>query len=351
MEIFKNKWFWVTTTIVFIAMLCEFYNCIIYNYPLWVKTQINLINKPDSKVTPLEMGTYGDMYGALNTLFSGLAFSGLLITIGVQIWLHYREQKLKKKEKRDKAKNKLIYLDFLVKQSLSEIETFKAGIDDLIKNNSLEKKKAVFFTEDNTFEYNKVNHIDNKIDQEVFFTAYFHKYNKTKTDIIDLFVSFGKLVKSRQSFIEKLRGYEVECDNELFKLSKDFNILHEKGKEASQWDKDSNNNIRVSKPKTLGMIYLNLYAGEIPDINILGIIGKKGHLFEIYYKIKDEYESELKDGTNLEATEIDEYLENSREYIETIEAIKCKIVELCNDQIIDITNCETDIKKVKIRES
>lgn len=345
MDIFKNKWFWVTLTIVIVtaAIIFKVYNCIIYNYPDWVKSQVSLI-KTDGKVTPSEMGTYGDMYGALNTLFSGVAFLGLLITIFIQIWLHYREQELKKKEKRDKAKNKLVYLNLLVEQSLSEIAVFKKGIDNLIKNNSLEKKRADFFKDDNSIEYNKINHIVNKIDQEAYFTAYYQEYKEE--NFIELFVSFGKILKSWQSFIEKLREYKTESDSELFKLSGAFDILKKKHKEASQSFSNSNKDGTILKPNSLEM---RILIGINSDIEILNVIGKKDHLFEIYYTIKDKYESQITRDNDATAEEFVEYLESCKESIETIEAVKGKIIKLCKDQITDITNCE--IKKVKIRES
>lgn len=215
------------------------------------------------------------------------------------------------------------------------------------RDNSLEKKKAVFFTEGNTFEYNKVNHINNKIDQEVFFTAYFHKYNKT--DVIDLFVSFGKLVKSRQSFIEKLRGYKVECDSELFKLRRAFNILQEKENIASENFKDPKKNGESVASNTLESRQLE--SINSPEIDILKDINAGNSQFEIYYTIKHKYESQIKDDVQLQVKEYDDYIENCKKHIERIESIKKDTVELCEKQITDITNHEGDIKKVKIRES
>ena len=286
------------------------------------------------------------MYGGLNAFVSGFAFLGLLGTIVIQIVIHYREQESKKEEKRDKAYNKLVYLNLLVNQSFSEIDIFKNEIHELKKNNSLEKKRADFFKDDNTIEYNKINHIVHEIDQEAFFTAYYQEYKEK--NLIDLFVSFGKLLKSWQSFIGKLRGYEAECNSELLKLSRAFNILQEKHKEAPQSFRNSSKDGTSLKPNSLEM---RILIGINSNTDILGIIGKKDHLFEIYYTIKDKYESQIKDDTNLEATEIDEYLKNCKESIEKIENIKVEIIELCQKQITNITNRETEIKKVKIIES
>ena len=102
MEFFKNKWFQLTTIILILLISYSFY-WVIFHYPYWVKSQVTLINGPVKNASDLNAdlneGTFGDMYGALNSFVSGLAFLGLLIPIGIQIWLHYREQQLKKKEK------------------------------------------------------------------------------------------------------------------------------------------------------------------------------------------------------------------------------------------------------------
>ncbi len=347
MEIFKNKWFTITILIVLLCLsipiLYKFFNFIIFYYPFWVKYHLTGINQNRGNIG---IGTYGDMYGGLNAFVSGFAFLGLLGTIGVQLWLYYREQQLKKKEKLDKADNKLVYLDFLVKQSLSEIEAFKAGVNDLMRDNSLEKKKAVFFKDDNTLKHNKINKIVNKIDQESFFTAYFQKYEKQ--DLDNLFVSFEELLKSWKSFIKKLRGYKVECDSELFKLSGAFNILKEKHEKAFQSFKEPNKNGTSLESNSLK---LRILLGINSDNDILGIIGKKDHLFEIYYTIKDEYESQIARDNDETAEEFVEYLESCKESIEKIEDIKVEIVKLCQKQITEIAPSEDSIRKIKIKES
>nr|WP_299422646.1 hypothetical protein [uncultured Emticicia sp.] len=49
---------------------------IVWFYPIWF---YNYVEKDSVK-----RGTFGDMYGALNTLFSGLAFVSLIITLIAQ---------------------------------------------------------------------------------------------------------------------------------------------------------------------------------------------------------------------------------------------------------------------------
>lgn len=49
-------------------------------YPLWIYIYKSLFVNSNS----IEVGVFGDSYGALNTLFSGLAFTGIIISIFLQ---------------------------------------------------------------------------------------------------------------------------------------------------------------------------------------------------------------------------------------------------------------------------
>lgn len=176
MNIFKNKLLVIIFSL-FIPLSVVMLKPTILYYPYWVKTQIFQINKDVGNDCKLTIGSYGDMFGGLNAFISGFAFLALLGTIGIQIWLHYRQEESKKQEVLETATNKLIYLDSLVKQSFFEIDLFKIYINELEKSSS-EKRSVNFWAGDNSIEYSKINYIVNKIDQEVFFTAYYQKYKK-----------------------------------------------------------------------------------------------------------------------------------------------------------------------------
>lgn len=67
--------------IFFILLLICFILSSWYFYPFWIEK----ISSPNSDTTHQAlMGTYGDSYGALNTLFAGLAFAGIIISIYLQ---------------------------------------------------------------------------------------------------------------------------------------------------------------------------------------------------------------------------------------------------------------------------
>lgn len=68
-------------------------------------------------------GTYGDMYGALNTFFSGLAFIGLITTILLQLFLHQREQDILKYDSHQAQKKNLL----LLKEILSQVINYNSA--------------------------------------------------------------------------------------------------------------------------------------------------------------------------------------------------------------------------------
>ena len=66
-------------------------NSEIFNWPLSTSivysTSQNAEEEPKTKFQKIgeKYGTYGDSYGSLNTLFTGLAFAGLIISIFIQL--------------------------------------------------------------------------------------------------------------------------------------------------------------------------------------------------------------------------------------------------------------------------
>ncbi|MBK9624513.1 MAG: putative phage abortive infection protein [Rhodocyclaceae bacterium] len=55
--------------------------CIWIYYPLWFEYALSLSDRKD---VIAQLGTTGDAFGALNTLFSGLAFAGIIVSIALQ---------------------------------------------------------------------------------------------------------------------------------------------------------------------------------------------------------------------------------------------------------------------------
>lgn len=72
----------LTLVFYFIPFAVVFYLWV--SYPEWVFNKYVFGNIVIGKNFATELGTFGDVYGALNTLFSGLAFSALIISIRLQ---------------------------------------------------------------------------------------------------------------------------------------------------------------------------------------------------------------------------------------------------------------------------
>lgn len=94
----KNHFF-NTDTYKIVSLFC-FILLIWFTYPLWMKFSFHLLpdfglevpeieNSEKAKIADKKsfgelFGTFGDSFGALNTLFSGFAFAGIIISIFLQ---------------------------------------------------------------------------------------------------------------------------------------------------------------------------------------------------------------------------------------------------------------------------
>ncbi len=85
----KNKWF-ISAAIIIIII-----GSVVYSFPYWVQ---NLYGFSFSNSN--FRGTFGDLFGVLNTFFSGLAFALLIITS----WMQSSELKIQRKELEDTRK-------------------------------------------------------------------------------------------------------------------------------------------------------------------------------------------------------------------------------------------------------
>lgn len=90
---------------------------VIFVFVLWALTFILFINGEKEW-----RGTFGDMFGAVNALFSGLAFVGLIITMIMQ----HEELKLQREE---------------LKQTNAELEGQKSLIETYALLNNIRKKE------------------------------------------------------------------------------------------------------------------------------------------------------------------------------------------------------------------
>lgn len=70
--------------VVLCLMPFLFVSLLWWKYPTWIVHEWMFDKLLTGKVFAPSLGEFGDVYGALNTLFSGLAFSGVIISIVIQ---------------------------------------------------------------------------------------------------------------------------------------------------------------------------------------------------------------------------------------------------------------------------
>ena len=88
----------------------------------------------------LGRGTFGDMYGALNTFFSGLAFIGAFVAIFLQIYLYRHDKAIAKQEKEDEERQLLYYIWFRLDSIVRETEEALEMVDFLIEKIRTDKQ-------------------------------------------------------------------------------------------------------------------------------------------------------------------------------------------------------------------
>ncbi len=178
-----------------IGVFCCIVLALCFAYPYLFSLYIDYYcAKQLPKYDPATNGTFGDMFGGLNTVFSGLAFVGLIATIAVQINIHKREierENLKREEEAREAKvkhdkfinDKLKYLLSLFKKVVESNKIFINDVTRWIDNNSEDKVELTMFTSSPTDNVLKL--VSQKINQEEFYHSYREK--NQNDEVLDTF--------------------------------------------------------------------------------------------------------------------------------------------------------------------
>lgn len=175
-----NNYIFILLFVFVIAIWC------IYAY---LAIGVEIVNPSDSVSSPTFIiqrsisGEFGDAFGALNTLFTGLAFIGLLISIRLQS-IELKETRKEIKIQAEELKKQTINFkkqnDIIMRQSLDQ--TFYSMIDLLSKTKSsisltlpgirtYEGMEAIVFLEQN-LEKRLIRHTDIEMSKERFDELY-----------------------------------------------------------------------------------------------------------------------------------------------------------------------------------
>lgn len=163
--------------------------------------------QPKYDSSTIEM--FGNMFGGINTLFTGLAFGGTVFAILLQI----KEKKFEKREERNKTEksivDKLTYLQAILKKCESNNTELKKVIDNYLweeKFDTISSKELEYYFGDY---YHNI--ICEKISQEEYYLVYKQKIPDDK--ILDVFqaVSNSRVIHNNYNKkMESLHKYLVE---------------------------------------------------------------------------------------------------------------------------------------------
>ena len=171
---------------------------------LWLWTWFVLKDKPFD-----ERGTFGDMFGSVNAIFSGLAFGGIIITI----WLQRNKLILQREELRDtraefvtqnetlklqRFENTFFNLLNLHHQIVSAIDhSYENQVPENRRNPSIPQHnqwEAIIIKGRDVFKY-LYNEMEKNLKSDDFITNYEDHYRKAHTDFGHYFRNLYRMIK------------------------------------------------------------------------------------------------------------------------------------------------------------
>lgn len=170
--------------------------------------------QPKYDSSTIEM--FGNMFGGINTLFTGLAFGGAILAILLQI----KEKKFEKREEKNKTEksiiDKLTYLQAILKKCESNNTELKSIVDSYLWEENFDtiytKKMEYYFGD----YYHNI--ICDKISQEEYYLVYKQRFQNDK--ILDVFqaVSNSRVIHN---------NYNKQMESLNKHLSEQWDILIE----------------------------------------------------------------------------------------------------------------------------
>jgi hypothetical protein len=125
---------YVTLIVSFIILSFFIFLIIKVVYPIWVIDTLLEMKPNFTEVEKqLKVSSFGDMYGALNTFFAGLALVGASMAVFLQIYLFRHDKAIAKQEKEDEERQILYYIWFRLDSIVRETEEALEMVDFLIE--------------------------------------------------------------------------------------------------------------------------------------------------------------------------------------------------------------------------
>ncbi len=163
-ETAKNYWGYFLVGLITLILLIHF---TFFWYPILIN-KLFLFHVPnhDLKKEEFGRGTFGDMYGALNSFVSTISSVGAIIAILVQIWIYNSDKVRERNTTEEKLKNKLYFLGYTT-------YTFSNKLHEIrLEHNSLIRILKSDFFDNLGF----IDYTESKIQFEMFSSMNFEEY-------------------------------------------------------------------------------------------------------------------------------------------------------------------------------
>lgn len=165
----KKQTFWSIKNIIIIGLFIIL--IIMYLYPYMIDyVMCHYSSLHNFSNEPSERGTFGDMYGALNSFLSGLAVLGIVLTLFWDKKLKNDELEHVKFEKNNIEISKLIYLRNLIQLSYLSTVTLKNRLITIL--DLVDKDFSELPTWEVDINFENLKTINRTINQEEYFFAY-----------------------------------------------------------------------------------------------------------------------------------------------------------------------------------
>lgn len=171
-----------------IIILLNLFLVIIWYYPtiidfLIIHNHHYSIPNEDNKIDLIaERGTFGDMFGLLNTIFSGIALLGVVYTLYDENERIRKEKEALKEKKVLDDTNKLIFYRDIGKLIFTDISKFLVSIDDWLEENKFNKFQSTpirYYVIHSHYEL-----LTQRINFEEYYNCYVERYNSR--EILDI---------------------------------------------------------------------------------------------------------------------------------------------------------------------
>lgn len=141
----KGNRYLILLIVSFIGLTLLTYWIVRFYYPEWVFNTL-MEMQPGYLLfnEKLNRSNFGDMYGPLNALFSGIGIIGLIITISIQIYLYHDDKNTIRRENEDEEKQILYYMWFRLNTIVESINrTLLESKQTIIKYKNREEFKNI----------------------------------------------------------------------------------------------------------------------------------------------------------------------------------------------------------------